>query len=126
MKRLLKRSQAIARKRRREISMAYRFQVNQHTCINCGICMDLCPVRCLDMTRPSGDGERAQAEALLTPIPGDAAARSWMMLVLVQVAQCIGCRVCAQECSTNAISALARALGAFKPGTELLEQIAGG
>jgi NADPH-dependent glutamate synthase beta subunit-like oxidoreductase/NAD-dependent dihydropyrimidine dehydrogenase PreA subunit len=84
--------------------MAYRFQVNQHTCINCGICMDLCPVRCLDMTRPSGEGERAQAGELLTPIPGDSAARSWMMLAPVQVAQCIGCQVCAQECPTNAIT----------------------
>src|SRR5713101_2962748 len=84
--------------------MAYRFQVNQHTCINCGICMDLCPVRCLDMTRPSGEGERAQAEELLTPIPGDTAAHSWMMLAPVQVAQCIGCQVCAQECPTNAIT----------------------
>ena len=27
--------------------MAYRFQVDQSACINCGICMDLCPVRCL-------------------------------------------------------------------------------
>jgi NADPH-dependent glutamate synthase beta subunit-like oxidoreductase/NAD-dependent dihydropyrimidine dehydrogenase PreA subunit len=84
--------------------MAYRFQVNQHTCINCGICMDLCPVRCLDMTRPSGEGERAQAGELLTPIPGEEAARSWMMLAPVQVAPCIGCQVCAQECPTNAIT----------------------
>src|SRR6266851_4985764 len=84
--------------------MAYRFQVNHQTCINCGICMDLCPVRCLDMTRPSGEGERAQAEELLTPIPGDTAAHSWMMLSPVQVAQCIGCQVCAQECPTNAIT----------------------
>ena len=84
--------------------MAYRFEVNQQTCINCGICMDLCPVRCLDMTRPSGDGERAQANELLTPIPGDAAGQSYMMLTPVQVAQCIGCQVCAQECPTNAIT----------------------
>ncbi len=84
--------------------MAYRFQVNQQTCINCGICMDLCPVRCLDMTRPSGEGELGQANDLLTPIPGDAAVRSWMMLVPVQVAQCVGCQVCAQECPTNAIT----------------------
>ncbi len=84
--------------------MAYRFQVNQQTCINCGICMDLCPVRCLDMTRPSGEGELGLQEELLTPIPGDYAARSWMMLAPVQVAQCIGCQVCAQECPTNAIT----------------------
>ena len=84
--------------------MAYRFQVNQQTCINCGICMDLCPVRCLDMSRPSGEGELAHGDELLTPIPGDWATRSWMMLTPVQVAQCIGCQVCAQECPTNAIT----------------------
>jgi len=81
--------------------MAYRFLVNQQTCINCGICMDLCPVHCLDMTRPSGEGELGTANDLLSPIPGDAATRSWMMLGPVQVAQCVGCQVCAQECPTN-------------------------
>ena len=84
--------------------MAYRFQVNQQTCINCGICMDLCPVRCLDMTRPSGEGELAHDGEVLSPIPGAYASRSWMMLTPVQVAQCIGCQVCAQECPTNAIT----------------------
>ncbi len=84
--------------------MAYRFQVNEHTCINCGICMDLCPVRCLDMTRPSGEGEAAAAQELLSPIPGAFALRSWMMLAPVQVAPCVGCQVCVQECPTNAIT----------------------
>jgi len=84
--------------------MAYRFQVNQNTCINCGICMDLCPVRCLDMTRPSGEGERAGDAELLSPIPEEYALRAWMMLTPVQVAACIGCQVCAQECPTNAIA----------------------
>ena len=84
--------------------MAYRFQVNQTTCINCGICMDLCPVRCLDMTRPEGDGEIGDATQRLSPIPGVNGTRSWMMLAPVQVAACIGCQVCAQECPTNAIT----------------------
>src|SRR5438477_728903 len=84
--------------------MAYRFQVNQQTCINCGICMDLCPVRCLDMTRPSREGEVGAASDVLSPIPGESSTRSWMMLVPVQVAQCVGCQVCAQECPTNAIT----------------------
>src|SRR5713101_703831 len=86
------------------MSMAYRFQVNQLTCINCGICMDLCPVRCLDMTRPSGEGELAGDADLLSPIPGEFSSRAWMMLTPVQVAACIGCQVCAQECPTNAIT----------------------
>jgi len=84
--------------------MAYRFQVNHLTCINCGICMDLCPVRCLDMTRPSGEGELGLPGELLSPIPGQYATRSWMMLAPVQVAQCVGCQVCVQECPTNAIT----------------------
>lgn len=84
--------------------MAYRFTVNEQTCINCGICMDLCPVRCLDMTRPSGEGEPAPASERLTPIPGPNGERDWMMLAPRQVAACIGCQVCAQECPTNAIT----------------------
>ncbi|HZC04313.1 MAG TPA: FAD-dependent oxidoreductase [Ktedonobacterales bacterium] len=84
--------------------MAYRFHVNEATCINCGICMDLCPVRCLDMTRPSGDGEPGVASELRTPIPGLHGSREWMMLAPTQVAACVGCQVCAQECPTNAIT----------------------
>ncbi len=84
--------------------MAYRFQVNQTTCINCGICMDLCPVRCLDMSRPAGMGEIGTEAERRSPIPGDSGMRSWMMLVPIQVSQCIGCQVCAQECPTNAIT----------------------
>ena len=84
--------------------MAFRFTVNEQTCINCGICMDLCPVRCLDMTRPSGEGESAPASERLTPIPGPNGERDWMMLAPRQVAVCIGCQVCAQECPTNAIT----------------------
>ncbi len=84
--------------------MAYRFLVNEETCINCGICMDLCPVRCLDMTRPSGEGELGSLEQRKSPIPGEPGERAWMMLAPVQVAQCIGCQVCAQECPTNAIT----------------------
>jgi NADPH-dependent glutamate synthase beta subunit-like oxidoreductase/NAD-dependent dihydropyrimidine dehydrogenase PreA subunit len=84
--------------------MAYRFNVNQTTCINCGICMDLCPVRCLDMSRPSGGGEIGTVTERESPIPGEFAERTWMMLAPVQVASCIGCQVCAQECPTNAIT----------------------
>jgi NADPH-dependent glutamate synthase beta subunit-like oxidoreductase/NAD-dependent dihydropyrimidine dehydrogenase PreA subunit len=84
--------------------VAYTFTVDRVACINCGICMDLCPVRCLDMTRPSGDGEIGSEQDRLSPIPGEAALRDWMMLVPVQTATCVGCQVCAQECPTNAIN----------------------
>lgn len=84
--------------------MAYRFNVNEQSCINCGICMDLCPVRCLDMTRSSDEGELGRESELASPIPADFSERPWMMLAPVQVAGCIGCQVCAQECPTNAIT----------------------
>jgi NADPH-dependent glutamate synthase beta subunit-like oxidoreductase/NAD-dependent dihydropyrimidine dehydrogenase PreA subunit len=84
--------------------MAYQFRVNTVTCINCGICMDLCPVRCLDMTRPAGTGAPASADQRQSPIPGPNGERPWMMLTPVQVAACIGCEICAHECPTNAIT----------------------
>jgi NADPH-dependent glutamate synthase beta subunit-like oxidoreductase/NAD-dependent dihydropyrimidine dehydrogenase PreA subunit len=84
--------------------MAYQFRVNTVTCINCGICMDLCPVRCLDMTRPSGAGAPASTDQRQSPIPGPNGDRAWMMLTPVQVAACIGCEICAHECPTNAIT----------------------
>lgn len=83
--------------------MTYQFQVDEQRCINCGICMDLCPVHCLDMTRPTGEGEIAPQSELHSPIPGEQGQRAWMMLSPVQIAPCIGCQVCVQECPTNAI-----------------------
>ena len=32
--------------------MGYRSTIDHGGCINCGVCMDVCPVQALDMTRP--------------------------------------------------------------------------
>jgi NADPH-dependent glutamate synthase beta subunit-like oxidoreductase len=56
------------------------------------------------MSRPSGEGTVGLGPERQTPVPGEAGMRSWMMMVPIQVAACVGCQVCAQECPTNAIT----------------------
>lgn len=75
--------------------------VNEATCINCGICMDVCPIRTLDMTRTVSFGPEATfTRAAPPPAPGN----NWMMAVPVQVQHCNGCTICVRECPTEAIS----------------------
>ena len=38
--------------------MGYRIDIDHAGCINCGICMDVCPVEALDMSRPAAPGHR--------------------------------------------------------------------
>jgi len=62
--------------------MGYRIDIDRNGCINCGICMDVCPVEALDMSRPQGDGIEG-----LPAIP-------WLMEDPVQVGECVGCEIC--------------------------------
>jgi Pyruvate/2-oxoacid:ferredoxin oxidoreductase delta subunit len=68
------------------------FQLSLDRCIGCGICMDTCPVRALDMSRPTAPGVDGTG-----PYP-------WMTEQPVQVRHCIGCWVCRTECPTDAIA----------------------
>ena len=40
--------------------MGYRIDIDHDhaSCINCGVCMDVCPVEALDMSRPIGRSKR--------------------------------------------------------------------
>ncbi len=69
--------------------MGYRITVDHDNCINCGICMDVCPVQAMDMSRPQVAGVEAAGHG--SPIP-------WMMEHPVQVGECIGCSICIREC----------------------------
>jgi NADPH-dependent glutamate synthase beta subunit-like oxidoreductase/NAD-dependent dihydropyrimidine dehydrogenase PreA subunit len=69
--------------------MGYRIDIHHDGCINCGVCMDVCPVQALDMSRPEGPGIEATWGG--APLP-------WMMEHPVQVGECIGCSICVSEC----------------------------
>ncbi len=76
----------------------FLFSFDAEECLNCGVCVDVCPVRCLDMTRPQGRG----------PEPplienGSTTQFTWMTVSPVQVGRCTGCMVCAMECPTDII-----------------------
>jgi NADPH-dependent glutamate synthase beta subunit-like oxidoreductase/NAD-dependent dihydropyrimidine dehydrogenase PreA subunit len=72
-----------------EAGMGYHITIDAGNCINCGICMDVCPVQALDMSRPEGPGvEDAWG---VGPLP-------WMMEHPVQVGECVGCSICIREC----------------------------
>jgi len=73
--------------------------IDDATCINCGICMDVCPIRTLDMTRSSGPGPEATFDRAAAAGHND-----WMMAVPIQVDHCNGCTICVRECPTEAIS----------------------
>ncbi len=63
--------------------MGYRITIDRGNCINCGVCMDVCPVQALDMTRPDGRASR--------PAVATGGRIAWMMEYPVQVGECIGC-----------------------------------
>jgi NADPH-dependent glutamate synthase beta subunit-like oxidoreductase/NAD-dependent dihydropyrimidine dehydrogenase PreA subunit len=83
--------------------VAYRFTFDRTGCLNCGVCMDVCPVQALDMSRTVSASIESGAEALGRPRSGTTG-KAWMMEFPVQVDECVGCQVCAVECPTNVIS----------------------
>ena len=76
--------------------MGYRIDIDHANCINCGVCMDVCPVEALDMSRPAAPGVEVGSEGG-RPLP-------WMMEHPVQVGECIGCSICIRECPPNVMT----------------------
>jgi NADPH-dependent glutamate synthase beta subunit-like oxidoreductase/NAD-dependent dihydropyrimidine dehydrogenase PreA subunit len=75
--------------------MGYRIQIETGNCLNCGVCMDVCPVQALDMSRPQRPGVEGSG---VFGKPFD-----WMMEYPVQVGECIGCGICVRECPTRVV-----------------------
>ena len=78
----------------------YRFSFDSGQCLNCGVCVDVCPVHSLDMTRPQEHGPEGDFARVSTAIGGQA----WMTVFPVQVARCTGCMVCTMECPTDIVT----------------------
>lgn len=76
----------------------FETRVDRELCFSCGICMDVCPVRALDMTRPAGPGPEGNFER------DTAEGKPWMTEFPVLVDKCIGCLFCQEECPTGAIT----------------------
>jgi NADPH-dependent glutamate synthase beta subunit-like oxidoreductase/Pyruvate/2-oxoacid:ferredoxin oxidoreductase delta subunit len=76
--------------------MGYRIQIENGNCLNCGVCMDVCPVQALDMSRPQRPGVEG---AGIYGAPFD-----WMMEYPVQVGECVGCGICVRECPTHVVT----------------------
>lgn len=75
--------------------MGYQIEIDHRDCINCGICMDVCPVQALDMSRPQAPG--TEATPGVGPIP-------WLMEHPIQVGECVGCSICVTECPVAVIT----------------------
>jgi NADH-quinone oxidoreductase subunit F len=75
--------------------MGYRIDIDAANCINCGICMDTCPVQALDMSRPTVRGTETTRGG--SPLP-------WLMEHPVQVGECVGCSICIRECPVNVMT----------------------
>ncbi len=99
--------------------MAYRFQVDRSNCLNCGVCMDVCPVHALDMTR-------TLSPSIESGVGRSTGRQPWMMEFPIQSGECIGCEVCSVECPTAVITIdvvvgaaeLAEAQGPIRHGPE--------
>lgn len=79
--------------------MGYRIEIDHGGCITCGVCMDVCPVEALDMTRPSRPG--------IETGPGPGMPLPWTMEQPLQVGECIGCGICIRECPPNVMTLIA-------------------
>ena len=76
--------------------MGYRIDIDERGCITCGICMDVCPVEALDMTRPQAPG--------IETGPGPGRPLPWTMEHPLQVGECIGCGICVRECPPDVMT----------------------
>lgn len=78
----------------------FAVHIDRGRCFNCGVCMDVCPIRSLDMTRPTVPGPEAARDRT----PQEPPLHPWLMAAPLQVDHCNGCTICVRECPVQAIT----------------------
>jgi ferredoxin len=79
--------------------MPFKFTFDNKVCIQCGMCGDVCPVNTLDFTRPrhkNVEDDRYSTDTSVTDMTG----------YPIQIAKCIGCMICQEECPVSCITIL--------------------
>ncbi len=84
----------------------YRFVVDETKCMNCGACQDLCPLTCIEFTRPNDVSLYGKLFDRPVDKIDESSPKLWMMEkpYLPIQDRCTGCQICVRECPTNAIT----------------------
>ena len=76
--------------------MPFKYTFDAETCIQCGICGDVCPVNALDFTRPKHTHIEDKQNSSDTV--------NYMTEYPIQVSKCTGCMICPNECPVSCIT----------------------
>lgn len=86
----------------------FRFRLNAKLCISCGICMDVCPERAINMRIYNSPGVEGEQLAYMTLDSNRDSERPPVAMMtfpfLANPPLCDGCMICEKECPVSALT----------------------